>query len=514
MSSITHLVDTWSGMEPAAWAGHRYGWIMADGQPIILTPWQRVILSEYWRRRSDVSTLFVSTVKKSGKTLLDSLLLAYRWLTIPSVHFAVGNDQDQSAELQTTMISAMALRHPILSRHVKTSRNELTFEPTGSRIIALPMDYRGASGANFATVSITELWAFEYETARRLYEELTPVPGDCLRIVDSYAGFEGEGDTLKMLWDRGLSGQQVNDEWPITMTGRQLSYIHQGEDAQARCWRGTEVERLAYYTEQRATLREGTYRRLHLNEWASAEDVFITADLWDSLIDPAHACPAPGDHVTLTVGLDASVKHDHTAAVSVCQAGERVALGPYRIWKPPIDLEAVESYIADLARRYRVAAVVYDPYQLAHLSQRLDRAGVRMQEWPQTVSNMTEAGNTFYDLIRQGRLVVYPGADDLRAHVLAAAAKETPRGIRLVKSESGRKIDAGIALAMACAVVNESQVYDLEMTVNPFFPELGGETVDEQLARLRVNELRAQAKRRLKEKWLIQRQSNPSEVTR
>lgn len=445
MASIHELLDTWGAMDVAAWAGHRYGWIMPDGNPITLAAWQRALLSCYAEHKADVSTLFISSVKKTGKTALNSIILCHRWLTLPGLHLSVGNDRDQSAELQFDMVRAMCQRHPLLRRHVRETRTELTFEPTGSRVVALPMDYKSSGGTNFGTVSLSELWAYEYESARRLYEELTPIPGDCLRIVDSYAGYENEGETLKAIWQRGLSGASVSENWPVFLTGRQLSYIHDGTDAQERCWLGDPSEREAYYAEQRATLRPATYQRLHLNQWVSSESAFVTPDQWDTLVDADYRCPDSG--VSLYCGLDIGVKSDRTAVASVwCEDG-RIFLGPYRIFPSPIDWEAVESYVLDLAGRYAITSLMYDPYQCAHLASRLS-SHVRMVEFPQTTARLTESGNFFFDAIRQRRLVVYPGADDLRTHVLNAAAKETPRGIRLVKSGTG-KIDASIALAMA-----------------------------------------------------------------
>ena len=459
MARIETLIDQWRGMSMIDWAEHSFGWIVEDGQPITLADWQRVVLTEYWQRRHEVSTLFISTVKKAGKTLLNSLIVTFRWLTIPNVHFVVGNDKDQSAELQINMIGAMIKRHPILSRFTKITKSEIVFEPTGARIVSLPMDASGAAGANFATVSFTELWGFVYEENQRLYDELTPIPGDCLRIVDSYAGFDGESELLQAVWDRGVSGGRVSDDWPIYQVGRQLSYVHQGEDAQRRCWRFPESEREPYYKEQRATLRPNAYRRLHLNEWVSAESAFIQPEAWDALIDPDWRCTADGD---LVVGIDLAVKHDCAAVVSVTSAdleSNILGLGPYRIFKPPVGLEAVESYLMDLYARHWVVSAVTDPYQAALLIQRLSGQGFQIDEYPQTVGNMTLAGNTLFDLIRQQRLKVYPGADDLRKHVLASTAKETDRGIRLVKTVASRKIDAAIALAMAAAMGSEQFKY-------------------------------------------------------
>ena len=65
------------------------------------------------------------------------------------------------------------------------------------------------------------------------------------------------------------------------------------------------------------------------------------------------------------VGLDAATKKDCAAAVAVTKEGDRVRLVAHRIWKPgpgnPIDLEHVEEYLKELARRYKIAAVWLRP---------------------------------------------------------------------------------------------------------------------------------------------------------
>jgi hypothetical protein len=473
-----------------AWAEHAYGWLGEDGQPIRLADWQRAVLEAYWAHRADVSTLLISTVKKAGKTFVDSLLTSWRWLTIPSVHFVVGNDKDQSAELQITMIGAMVRRHPVLRRVCRVTRSQITLEPTGSRLVSLPMDYAGASGANFATVSLTEIWAFAYEHAQRLYEELTPIPGDCLRIIDSYAGFEGEAHVLRRVWDRGISGDLVSDEWPIYLSGGQLSYVHQGEDAQRRCWRGTDAERAAYYREQRATLRPMTYRRLHLNQWASGEEQFVSESQIDACtvsdLEPlapgtrssrggatlqvamvrhrGYGGPVPkprepeGPELSpVVVGLDVATKQDHTGIVGLCWdfSEKRARLAWHAVFRPPVELGAVEAFLLRQGRDYTLGPIVYDPFQAQFLAQRLQAAGLVVREYLQTVPNLRRVAEALYSLINSRRLVLYRN-DVIRAHLLNAHAKATgDGGYRLVKASQGRKIDLAIALAMAATVVLE-----------------------------------------------------------
>jgi phage terminase large subunit-like protein len=458
---IETLLDRWRNMGLPAWAEHKYGWICEDGKPITLTDWQRAILGEYWQRRADVSTLLISTTKKAGKTLLNSLVTCYRWLTVeyPAVHFTIGNDRDQSAELQITMIGEMVKRHPVLSRFVKVTRNELTFEPTGARLVALAMDWAGSGGGNFSTVSFSELWAFTYECGRRLYEELTPIPHldpPCLRIVDSYAGFELESELLADVWKRGESGERVNDEWPIYLQGQQLSYIHQGQDAQVRCWRGDPAQHKAYYQEQRETLRANTYRRLHLNEWVSSESVFILPELWEACVDPDLRPLTAGGDEWVAVGLDLAIRPggDDAVAIGLYGAGDKIATAFVKVWKGSErreDLrisEVVEPALLQIAQRCNLLAIALDPWQGYDLAQRLEARGLPVITVPQSHRARGASDTLLWQMARAGdlRLLDVP---ELRNAAVGAAAKELPDGKLFITKGSARsRVDILVAMSI------------------------------------------------------------------
>lgn len=464
MSKLDTLVTEWRAMGPTNWSQHPYGWIMPDGKPITLEPWQRAALTAWWEHRADVTTLAISNIKKTGKTTLNAVLLAWRWLTLASEHFAVANDLDQSMGRQFAMIADMTRRHSLLGKHVKATTRKLVFEPTSSRIEALETDPRGRSGANFITSSHTEAWGVILEAGIRNFEELTPPPGlfsglPALRICDSYAGYESESETWHSLVDRGLAGEQVSDDWPIYKANGLLLFHMSGQEARERCFRGAPEQAKTYYDDQRQSLRTGTFARLHDNRRAASEDAFITADQWDALVLPGYRCPMPDRSVRLVLGVDLSTKHDHAGVVSVFRGDKGlIHLGPYRAFKPApvLDFETVETYVAGLARDYTVIKANYDPYQAEFLAQRLRKRGINMVEYPQTLANLTQCGNRLFDTIRQGQIAIYAGADDLRQHVLNARGKETDRGVRLVKAKASRKIDLGICLAMAVAEAGQT----------------------------------------------------------
>src|SRR5580692_2353394 len=81
----------------------------------------------------------------------------------------------------------------------------------GAVITAIPSNYASAAGSNQNVAVFDELWAYDSERSRRLFDELVPPPTRKIacRLTVTYAGFEGESTLLKELYDRGLQQPQV-----------------------------------------------------------------------------------------------------------------------------------------------------------------------------------------------------------------------------------------------------------------------------------------------------------------
>ena len=465
MSRVSELVAEWRKIGPSAWAEGPYGWIGLDSRPIVLEPWQRAVLAAWEAHRGEITTLGVSNVKKVGKTFLNAVLLAWRWLSLPGEHFAVGNDLDQSAGRQFQQIAEMIRRHPYLRTAVRMTGRQLEFTPTGSTITALPVDAAGNAGANHLTASHTESWGIIHEAGIRAYEELTPPPGrfyglPALRIADSYGGYETESQSWHALVDRGLAGERVSEEWPIYQHGGLLLFHAEGEEAQERCFRGNRAEREAYYLDQRAQLREGAYRRLHLNQRTSGAEAFITAEQWDACVDPTLTPLAPTPDIPVFVGLDLATRGDDCGVVALCGDGPgRARVAFHAVWRTskrdPLSLDAVKNYLKAKANEYRIGGIFYDPSQAYLLAEQLSQAGLRMIEVKQTLGELGPRGMQMFEAVRDRRLRVYAD-DDLRRAALNATAREVSTGLHLVKSGRQRKIDLLVALSFALPAALDS----------------------------------------------------------
>jgi hypothetical protein len=229
----------------------------------------------------------------------------------------------------------------------------------------------------------TELWGGESTEAKRFWEELTPVPTipDSLRMVETYAGYDGESTLLQGLYDLGMAGRQltagevatvaardkpgetyeellyafaetegdpaayipmwVNEDagfamyWDSGLAARRMPWQHEyaGDGPTCRiCQQRPYPDGhnkaagwvTQYYREQEATQPEPAYRRHHLNEWVGAESEFVHMTAWDSCFDSTLVSMVPGEDKTpVVLGVDAGVVSDCFAVVAVTRHPKR-----------------------------------------------------------------------------------------------------------------------------------------------------------------------------------------------
>jgi phage terminase large subunit-like protein len=411
-----------------------------------------------------------SCPKKSGKTGFAAMHLLTTTLVFGgrfAEGYAIANDLDQAQGRVFLAARRICEASPHLRRECNITQTRIEFPQTGAVIQAIGSDYAGSAGANPVISSFDELWGYTSERSRRLWDEMVPSPVRKIsaRLVTTYAGFEGESVLLEELYKRGLAQPQVGTDLH-TGDGLLMFWSH----APVAPWQD---ER--WLSDMRRTLRPNQYLRMIENRFVTTESSFIDLAWWDDCVDhgmtPTLAAPA----LPVWVGVDASVKRDSTALVAVTfnKDAQKVVLVLHRIFQPsvkePLDFEAtIEKALRDIVRRFAVRGVFYDPYQMAAVAQRLQKAGVPMRECPQTVGYLTEIGTNLFELIKAHSFLVYPD-DDIRLAISRAIAVETSRGWRIAKEKAAHKIDVVVALAMATHAAVQRQ-WDEEVSVHvPFF---------------------------------------------
>jgi phage terminase large subunit-like protein len=400
--------------------------------------------------------LVFGAIKKSGKTTLAAIIMLVMVLLYGG-RFAEGicvaNDLEQAQSRVFAIVKRIIEASPLLRVIAKLTADRVTFPALGASIIALASDAASAAGANPVVVCFDELWGYTSERSRRLWDELVPVPTRKIscRLTVSYAGFTGESLLLEEIYKRGMALPEVGPS------------LHAG-DGMLFAWHTEPIapwQTEAWLAEMRRSLRPSAYARMICNEFVSAESQFVDMAAWDACVRP-ELTPTL-DRLPIYVGVDASAKRDSTAlvAVSFDKKAQMVRLVQHRVFTPapgdPIDFEhTVERTLLEWRQRFVLRQVLFDPFQMAAVSQRLAKAGMPIEEYPQTVPNLTAATSNLFDLIQSRGIALYFDAA-MRLAVSRAIIVESSRGWRLDKLKQQHKIDVVVALSMACLAAVRGQ---------------------------------------------------------
>ena len=430
------------------------------GRPFVLSEAERWFLKFAFtldeRGRLKYPELVFGAIKKSGKTTLAAIVMLTMILLYGgrfAEGFCVANDLEQAQSRVFAIVKRIIEASPLLRAIAKLTADRVTFLGLDATIIAIASDAASAAGANPVITTFDELWGYVSERSRRLWDEMITSPARKIscRLTVSYAGFSGESVLLEELHKRGMALPEVGPS------------LHAG-DGMLFAWHTEPIapwQDEAWLAEMRRSMRPGAYARMICNEFVSAKSQFVDMAAWDACVLPTLTPTL--DRLPIYVGVDASTKRDSTALVAVTfdKKTQVVRLVQHRVFTPapgdPINFEAtVEATIIDWRRRFVLRQVLFDPFQMAAVSQRLAKAHVPIEEYPQTVSNLTAATSNLFDLIQSRSIALYSDAA-MRLAVSRAIIIESSRGWRLDKLKQQHKIDVVVALSMACLAAVRGQ---------------------------------------------------------
>jgi len=453
---------------------------------MILWPHLRPILDHVFTINPETGkfpyrTVILSAPKKSGKTAWDASLGAwYLEESYPGTEIYVfANDleeaeslamraikfnyQEQNRRLMEAVRDGLVDAPDAALQMYKIEKYRI-LAPNGSFIQCLSADYASAAGRQQALTLWDELWGYTTEASQRLWEEMTLIPTEKLglRVVVTYAGFEGESETLWNLYNQCVPhGIRLYDRFPdMPVYTNELGSVFCYWDHEPRMpWQTPD-----YYEAEMVEQRPVNFRRLHLNEWGAAEDEFIPIELWDyatTKLETSLPYQTGSNRASfpISIGVDVGIKRDTSAVVGIyshqdLEEGLKVGVAFHRIWVPargsPVDPASVEAYIREMYDKFSVVSIVSDPTHFYQNIMAMDRDGLPIREFRQTTGNMVSASTALYEVLRMKRMEAYPD-EELREHIRFAAAKVQGSGFRIVKKEGSAKPNDG-AIAMAMAV--------------------------------------------------------------
>jgi terminase large subunit-like protein len=192
--------------------------------------------------------------------------------------------------------------------------------------------------------------------------------------------------------------------------------------------------------EQRERVTPLAFAQFHACRWGVGEASWLPVGAWGRCA--ASYGVEDGERVWLGVDVGGS-----RAASAVVGVTEDLRVACVHVFEGQDSVLEVTACLEDLAERFVVAEVAYDPWRFQGEALRLD-GRLTMVEFPQSAARMVPASERLHAAVVERRLR-HPNDPDLNRHVAGAVAKATGRGWRLDKSERSAQIDAVVAMAMA-----------------------------------------------------------------
>jgi phage terminase large subunit-like protein len=437
------------------------------GQPFRLMPWQRTVLKQLFTidratGRRQYRWAYISVPKKQGKTELMAALAL--WFLIasgePSPLVVCAAGSEDQADLIYGAARIMVEESPTLRLVAECFESEITVASIpGARLVRVAASARkyGSTldGKNTYVVICDELHVWEGDRGEVEWGTLTRSTGarrEPMVIQITTAGFDRDS----ICWRQYEIAKKVLADPSINP--RYYAHIVEAPDGadhtDPEVWRAANPSydvtvREEFFADQLAVQPENEFRRFHLNQWTRSAECWLPPGAWDACTGDATIPAGAG----VAVGVDVALRYDHTAVLVAHAREDGTVAVQSKVWEPTpdmkLDIGAVKAHIRELARTYTVTGVSYDPRFFELAAADLTDEGIPMIEQPQSVERMVPACKHAFELIVSGRLV-HDDDPVLTDHVLSAVQREGERGWTLSKGRSRRKIDACIAMCLAC----------------------------------------------------------------
>ena len=205
--------------------------------------------------------------------------------------------------------------------------------------------------------------------------------------------------------------------------------------------------------QQRRTMPEHVYKRLHENLWVDGFGAFLSSEEVERIftleIPPANAGRS-------AIGLDVGLTHDRTVLAAVRlfpqpKAAPLLYCDTLETWQGSrsnkVDLADVQRSAYEASIRWK-APVYADPHQAEQLIQNLVKLGRHAKAYTFTSASRRDLFAGLFAAIREGRLRCAPH-EELRRELLGLEVQTTASGSYRVDHKAGRYDDHVIALSLA-----------------------------------------------------------------
>lgn len=466
------------------------------GQPVECLEWQvRDIIEPIfgWVRPDGfrrVRRAYVEVPKKNGKSLLASAIANYMLVGDgePGAEVYCVAYGRQQARIVFDELERMVKASPDLKKHVKPypSVNRIVFEAGNAFALALSREANLQEGLSAHAVIFDELHVQKTRDLWDALEDAGAARDQPLLLSITTAGQDRNG----VGWDQHRYVRSILEGTNDDPAYHGVIYAADEEDdwLEPDVWRKANPsfgvtfsadEFAASARKAKMSIQaEMTFRRRRLNQWVASEARWIHPDVWLKGVDDAIR---ESDLVgrPCYVGLDLAATRDLCSACllfaddpdrmvpiwrywlpeEVATEREQSSRGRFLAWARKgfvtltggdvTDYERIKRDLLDLAERFDILEVAYDPWNATHLANQLAEEGLEMVEYRQTFRNLSEPVMRLEVDCSDGK--IRHTGDPVTAWCIGNAIVETNAqgDVRLSKKKSPDKIDGAVALAMA-----------------------------------------------------------------
>jgi phage terminase large subunit-like protein len=464
------------------------------GQPFILQPWQREVVSNIfgWKKADGTrrySTVYILVPRKAGKSAMAAGLALYLLLcdNEPGAEiYGAAVNREQAKKVYTTA-KEFVRASPALRGRVKVYRNSINLKKGASYYTVVSADAKSQHGYEAHGIICDELHVWPN---RELYDVLTTSTGSRrqpLTIIITTAGTASKTTIWSEVHEYACkvkSGEVQDDSFYPVIYAADLSDDWKDPKSWAKAQPNLGITvKESYYREHcnkamAIPAYESTFRQLFLNQVVQSDTRWVPWSAWD-------ACPnEPIDIAALQnrecyVGVDLSATTDMTAVVLWFSMGDGTAIVlphfwipkaksmereqadhvPYAMWERQglitfcdgamIDYDQIRLYVQQLRAKYQVRKVLYDRKFFGPILTGLIEDGFDMVPFGQGPVSMDRPTKILEGMILQKQ--IHHGGNPILRWQLGncALVRDDHDNYCLSKKRSTGRIDGIIAMLMA-----------------------------------------------------------------
>lgn len=469
------------------------------GQPVRLEEWQKELLRILfgWKRANGTRrfrTAYIELGRKNGKSFLCSALALYLLLADgePGAQVYSSATKEEQATIVWRGAAAMVKQSPKLKKFIKEMKSKggrLVCEKLGGFFKPLGADSDTLDGLNVHGNIVDELHAHK---DRRVWDVLTTAMGARRQPLTLAITTAGTFDKESLGWQQHEYAEKVLDgTYEDDAFFAFICAIDEDDDPfDEACWGKANPNlglscKLDDMREQallaaRQPSFTNEFFRLRLDRWTQQVTRWISMTAWaasDTLT------PRSGREELLRgrpcqAGLDLSTKLDITALVLAFEVGDETHL-VCRFWLPEervleesrkgrrhyeawvregwitttpgnvIDYDFIRREVLELAKRFQILTVAFDPWNASQIATQLLGDGIQMVEVRQGFASMSGPSKELEARVVAKR--VRHGGDPVLGWMAgnAVVKKDAAGNIKPDKEKASDKIDGVVAAVMA-----------------------------------------------------------------